>query len=85
MSFNACDIKVSILLNLLLASIGILSCFFFLLLVIFNNFFIIPVVIEKIKLKLALAILTGAQITLVKEKMYTPPVVALKIIKILSI
>ena len=45
----------------------------------------IPVVIEKIKVKLALAIPTGAPIILVKEKIDTPPVVALKIIKILSI
>ena len=73
------------LLNLLLANIRILSCFFFLFLVIFSNFLTIPVVREKIKVKLALAIPTGAPITLVNEIIDTPPVVTLKIIKILSI
>ena len=85
MSFNACDVKVSMLLNLLLTNIRILSCFFFFFLVIFDNILIIPVVREKIKVKLALAISTGAPITLVNEIIDTPPVVTLKIIKILSI
>ena len=69
------------LLSLLLANIRILSCFFFLFLVMLSNFLIIPVVKEKIKVKLALAIPT----TLVKEMIDTPPLVALKTIKILSI
>ena len=43
----------------------------------------IPVVREKIKVKLTLAIPTGAKIV-VKEMFDIPPVVALKIIKILS-
>ena len=43
----------------------------------------IPVVIEKIKVKLALVIPTGAPIIL--EIIDIPPVVALKTIKILSI
>ena len=73
------------LLSLLLANIRILSCFFFFFLVIFNNFLTISVVREKIKVKLALAIPTGAPITLVNEIIDTPPVVTLKIIKILSI
>ena len=55
------------LLSLLLANIRILSCFFFLFLVIFNNFLTIPVVKEKIKVRLALAIPTGAPIILVYE------------------
>ena len=76
---------MSILLSLLLANIRILSCFFFLFLVIFSNFLTIPVVREKIKVKLALAIPTGAPTILVNEIIYTPPVVALKTIKILSI
>ena len=76
---------MSILLSLLLANIRILSCFFFFFLVIFNNFLTIPVVKEKIKIKLALPIPTGAPITLVNEIIDTPPVVTLKIIKILSI
>ena len=70
--------------SLLLAKIRILSCFFFLFLVIFSNFLTIPVVREKIKVKLALAIPTGAPIILVNEIIDTPPLVALKTIKILS-
>ena len=54
-------------------------------LVIFNNFLTIPVAREKIKVKLALAIRTGAPITLVNEIIDTPPVVALKTVKIFSI
>ena len=84
MSINACDIRVSMLFSLLLANIRILSCFFFLFLVIFSNFLTIPVVREKIKVKLALAIPTGAPTILVNEQIDTPPVVALKTIKILS-
>ena len=84
MSINAWDVRGSMLLSLLLANIIILSCFFFLFLVIFSNFLTIPVVREKIKVKLALAIPTGAPIILVNEIIDTPPVVALKTIKILS-
>ena len=76
------DINVSILLSLLLANIRILSCFFFFFLVIFNTFFTIPVLKEKNKVKLALFIPTDAPITLVNEIIETPPVVALKTIKI---
>ena len=65
MSVNAWDTKVSMLLSLLLANIRILTCFFFLFLVIFNNFSTIPVVREKNKLMLALAIPTGAPTILV--------------------
>ena len=72
------------LLSLLLANIRILSCFFFLFLVIFNNFLTIPVVREKIKVKLALAIPTGAPTILVNEIIDTPLLVALKTIKVLS-
>ena len=50
-----------------------------------SNFFIIPVVGEKIKVKLALAILTGAPTTFESEIIDIPPVVALKIIKTLSL
>ena len=49
-----------------------------------SNLLIIPVTKEKIKVKLALAIPTSAPTMLVKEMIDTPPVVALKIIKILS-
>ena len=54
-------------------------------LVIFSNFLTIPVVREKIKVKLALAIPTGAPTTLVNEQIDTPPFVAHKTIKTLSI
>ena len=73
------------LLSLSLANIRILSSFFFLFLVIFNNFLIIPVAREKIKIRLTLAIPTGAPIILVNEIIDTPLLVALKTIKILSI
>ena len=85
MSINAWDIRVSMLLSLLLAKIRILSCFFFLFLVIFSNFSTIPVVTEKIKIRLALAIPIGAPTTLVNEINDAPLLVALKTIKILPI
>ena len=53
-------------------------------LVIFSNFLIISVGREKIRVKLALAIPTEAPTKLVNEIIDTPPVVALKSIKILS-
>ena len=57
--------------------------FLFFFLVLLNNFLTIPVV-KKIKVKLALAIPTCAPIILVNEISDTPPVVAHKTIKILS-
>ena len=72
-------------LRLIVVNIRILLCFFFLLLVLFSNFFIIPVVREKIKVEVALAIPAGAQTTLAKELVETAPLVALKTNKILSI
>ena len=45
-----------------------------------SNFFIISVVREKVRVKLALAISTGAPTVLVKEMIGTPPPVALKTI-----
>ena len=51
----------------------------------FNNVFNIPVFREKIKVKLALPIPTGASTILVNDIIDTPPVVALKTIKILFI
>ena len=47
-------------------------------LVIFSNFLTIPVVTEKNKVRLALAIPTGAPTILVNEIIDTPPLVALK-------
>ena len=84
MSINAWDTKVSILFSLLLARTSILLCFFFVYLVILINFLIIPVVKEKIKVKLAFAISARAPIKVVKEIIDTPPLVAERTIKILS-
>ena len=47
-----------------------------------GNFLIIPVVREKIKVKVALAAPTGAPTTLADEMIQTPLLVALKTIKI---
>ena len=54
-------------------------------LVIFSNFLTIPVVREKIKVRLALAIPTGASTILVNEIIDTLLLAALKTTKILSI
>ena len=58
--------------------------FFSLFLVILSNFLVIPIVKEKIIVKLAFAIPTGAPITVVKEIIDTPSFVANKTIKVLS-
>ena len=73
-------INVSMLLSLHLVNIRILSCFFFLFLIIFNNFLTVPVVKEKIKVRLTLAIPPGAPIILVNEIIDTPLLAALKTI-----
>ena len=70
-SISAWEIKVSLLLSLLLANTRILSCFFFLFLVMLNNFLTIPVVKEKIKVKLALAIWTGPPTMLILNDRYS--------------
>ena len=49
-----------------------------------SNFLSIPVVREKNKVRLALAIPTGAPTIVVNKIHDTPPVLALKTIKILS-
>ena len=49
-----------------------------------SQFLIIPVVREKIKVKLAFAIPTGASTTLADEMIQTPLLVVLKTIKIVS-
>ena len=77
MSINARDINVSMLLSLHLVN-------FFFFFVISSNFLTIPVVREKDKVKLALAIPTGAPTIVANEIIDTPPVVALKTSKILS-
>ena len=50
-----------------------------------SNFLTILVVREIIRVKPLLAIPTGAPTTLINEHIDTPPVVALKTIKILSV
>ena len=85
MSINAWDIKVSMLSSLCLANIRILSYFFFLFLVILSSYFIIPVFREKTKVKLELAIPTGAPTTLAEKMIQIPLLVVLKTIKILSV
>ena len=52
--------------------------------VVLNNVLTIPVVREKTKVNLALAIPTGGPTTFVNKQIDTPAVVALKTIKILS-
>ena len=54
-------------------------------LAVLNNFFVIPVVREKSKVRLALAIPTGAPTILVNKIIDTPPLVALNTIKAWSI
>ena len=53
-------------------------------LVMLNNFLIIPVVREKIKVRLPLATPAGAPITVANEMIKTPLLNALKTIKMLS-
>ena len=69
------------LFNLLLANVIILLCFFSLFLVVFNSFFTIPVENENGRLKLALAIPTGAPITVTNDAIEILPVVTDKTIK----
>ena len=71
--------------SLLLANIRILSFFLFFCFVILSNFWIIPVVREKNKVELALAISAGAPTILADEIIQAPLLVALKTIKILSV
>ena len=64
------------LFNLLLVNIlTIFFGFFFLFLVFFNSFFTIPVEIENVRLKLALAIPTAAPITVANVAIEMLPVV----------
>ena len=77
-------LEISTLLNLLLARIRTLLCSYFLFLVIYNAFFIIPVARENTRVKPGLAIPAGALVTLAKEIIVTPPLVADKTINALS-
>ena len=71
MSVNAWDTKALMLSSLVLANIRILSCFLFLFFYV-SNFLITPIFREKIKIKLALAIPTGAPATLADEIIQFP-------------
>ena len=75
---------LSMLLDLLLANITILLCFIFFFLVVFSSFFMIPVEIENVRLKPALAISTGALITVGNVAIETLPVDIYKTINNLS-
>ena len=57
----------------------------FFVLILLSNFFTIPVDREKNKVRLALAIPTGAPTIVINKTTDTPPVVALKTIKTLSL
>ena len=72
------------LFNLLLADITISLCFFILFRVVYNNFFTIPIITENAELKIALAIPTGATITVANDVIDIQPLVADKKIKDLS-
>ena len=71
------------LINLLLANITTLLCFFFLFRVVYDNLFTMPVDTEnaRLRLTLALAIPTGAPITVANVAIETVPLVADKTIK----
>ena len=75
---NTSNILLSILFNLLLASIAILLCFFFLFL--FKNIFTNPIVIENVRLQLALIIPTGAPLTAANNEIEMLPAVTGKTI-----
>ena len=62
----------------------ILLCFLFLFLAMLNNFFVIPVAKENTRVKIALAIPAVAPVTVVKEIINTPSLVADKTIKVLG-
>ena len=83
---NQCtsDTKVSMLFSLLLANIRIYRAFFFFFFFILCNFFIFPVIKEKVRVKIAPAIPTGPSTTFKEEMIKSPPLVALKTIKTLS-
>ena len=72
------------LFNLLLANIPILLSFYFLFRVNFNNFFTIPVEMKNTRLKLALAIPTGAPMKVANDAIEMLPLVADKTNKDLS-
>ena len=81
---NASDVLLSMLFNLLLASITILLCFFFLFLIVFKKIFTNPDVIENVKPQLAPIIPAGAPITVANDAIEMLPVATDKTINDLS-
>ena len=77
-SFNAIDFTFSKHKNLIMF-------FLFVSFVILRKALIIPVIREKIKVKAALSIPTGAPTTLADEMIQTPLLVPLRTVKILSL
>ena len=84
MLISAFNTNVLMRVSLLLANIRILSCFIFLFLVVLSNFLIILVAREKINVKFALAVPTGAPTTLTDKIIQLPLLVATKTIKTFS-
>ena len=72
------------LFNLLLTCITILLRFFLLILIVFKNFFTNPIVIENVRLQLALIIPTGAPIIAATDAIEMLPVATAKTINELS-
>ena len=81
---NASDVLLSMLFNLLLASITILLCFFFLFVIVYKNFFTNPVVTENARLLFALMIPTNAPIAVANDTIEILPVATDKTINDLS-
>ena len=69
---------------MVVASITMSLCFYFLFLVVFNSFFTMPVEIKNARLKLALAISTGAPMTIANDVIEMLLVVTYKRINDLS-
>ena len=82
--FNASDVLLSMLFNLLLGNITIFLFFFFSFHVVFNKFFTMLVDIENARLKLALATPIGAVITVASDAIEMLPLVTDKRLKDLS-
>ena len=81
---SALDIMFSMLFSLLLVNEIILLCFFIFFLIVLKSFFVIPLLIEKNKLRLALVFSTSATTIVANKAMETLPFAADKTKKELS-
>ena len=81
---NGSYILISMLFNLLLASIAVLLRFFFLFLVVFNSYFTIPVRTKNERLKIAFTIPTHAPVKVENDAIGMLTVLTDKIINDLS-